>query len=117
MSVLMFSMAGFPPFAGFIGKYLVFLSAVKAKLTWYAALGILSSVVGAWYYLRVIVVMYFMKPEGNEEPLVFPAGLNPTILSAIAIVVLLFILGVYPSPIASYLDVLAGAARSATASL
>jgi len=117
MSVLMFSMAGFPPFAGFIGKYLVFLSAIKAKLTWYAALGILSSVVGAWYYLRVIVTMYFVKPEGNEEPLAFPAGLNPTILSAIAIVVLLFVLGVYPAPIATYLDVLSGAARSATASL
>jgi NADH-quinone oxidoreductase subunit N len=62
MTVLMFSLAGVPPLAGFFGKYFVFLSAVHANLIPLAIIGVLSSVVTAFYYLRIVKVMYFDEP-------------------------------------------------------
>ena len=59
MAVLMFSMAGIPPMAGFIGKFYVFKAAVDAGLYTLAIIGVLTSVVSAYYYLRIIKVMYF----------------------------------------------------------
>ncbi len=59
MALMMFSLAGIPPLAGFWGKYYVFLAAVKAQLWPLAIIGVLASVVGAFYYLRIIKVMYF----------------------------------------------------------
>mgnify|MGYP001189283643 CR=1 FL=1 len=64
--ILMFSMAGIPPLAGFFGKWLVFASAVNAGLIPLAIIGVLTSVVGAFYYLRIIKIMYF---ENNEVKL------------------------------------------------
>ena len=64
--ILMFSMAGIPPLAGFFGKWLVFASAVNAGLIPLAIIGVLTSVVGAFYYLRIIRIMYF---ENNEVKL------------------------------------------------
>jgi len=69
MTVLMFSMAGVPPLAGFFGKYFIFLSAVDAGLTPLAIIGVLSSVVTAYYYLRIIKVMYFDEPVAALDPL------------------------------------------------
>ena len=62
LAMMMFSMAGIPPLAGFFGKLFVFLAAVKAGLYALAILGVLASVVGAYYYLRVIKLMYFDEP-------------------------------------------------------
>jgi NADH-quinone oxidoreductase subunit N len=59
MAVFMFSMAGIPPLAGFIGKLYVFLAAVQAGLWTLAVIGVLTSVIGAFYYLRIVKVMYF----------------------------------------------------------
>jgi len=59
LSLFMFSLAGIPPLAGFFGKYFVFLAAVNAGLLPLAIIGVLSSVVAAYYYLRVVKVMYF----------------------------------------------------------
>ena len=56
---ILFSMAGIPPLAGFFGKWLVFYSAVNANLVFLAIIGVLTSVVGAFYYLRIIKIMYF----------------------------------------------------------
>jgi NADH-quinone oxidoreductase subunit N len=69
MTVLMFSMAGVPPLAGFFGKYFMFLAAVDAGLTPLAIIGVLSSVITAYYYLRIIKVMYFDEPIGALDPL------------------------------------------------
>ena len=69
MTVLMFSLAGVPPLAGFFGKYFMFLAAVKAGLLPLAIIGVLSSVVAAFYYLRIIKVMYFDEPVGALDPL------------------------------------------------
>ncbi len=59
MAVFMFSMAGIPPLAGFLGKLYVFYAVVDGGLYWLAVVGVLSSVVSAYYYLKVIKVMYF----------------------------------------------------------
>jgi NADH-quinone oxidoreductase subunit N len=62
MAVFMFSMAGVPPLSGFFGKLYVFLAAVQSGLWALAVIGVLTSVVGAFYYLRIVKVMYFDAP-------------------------------------------------------
>ncbi len=62
LAMLMFSLAGIPPLAGFFGKYFVFLAAIKADLIWLAVIGVLASVVSAYYYLNIVKVMYFDEP-------------------------------------------------------
>jgi NADH-quinone oxidoreductase subunit N len=63
MAVFMFSMAGVPPLSGFFGKLLVFAAAVQSGLWTLAVIGILTSVVGLYYYWRVVKVMYLDAPE------------------------------------------------------
>ncbi|MCA1800834.1 MAG: NADH-quinone oxidoreductase subunit N [Rhodothermaceae bacterium] len=65
LGIFLFSLAGIPPFAGFIGKYQVFAAAIQADLIGLAIVGVLASVAGVYYYLRVLVFLY-MK-EGTEE--------------------------------------------------
>ncbi|MFC6444671.1 NADH-quinone oxidoreductase subunit NuoN [Shinella zoogloeoides] len=65
MTILMFSLAGIPPMAGFFAKYFVFMAAIEAQLYALAIIGVLSSVVGAYYYLRVIKVMWFDEPTAE----------------------------------------------------
>ncbi len=64
---ILFSMAGIPPLAGFFGKWLVFYSAVNANLIFLAIIGVLTSVVGAFYYLRIIKIMYFDENDVNLD--------------------------------------------------
>ena len=89
--IMMFSMAGIPPLAGFFGKWYVFLAAVEAGLVPLATIGVVTSVVGAFYYLRIIRLMYF---DDTETPL--DAGIpiaNRMVLGASLAVVLLFFAG------------------------
>ncbi len=69
LGIIMFSLAGIPPFAGFFGKYFVFAAAINAGLYWLAVIGILSSVVGAYYYLRIVKIMFLDEPQGAFEPM------------------------------------------------
>jgi NADH-quinone oxidoreductase subunit N len=69
LAVLMFSLAGIPPLAGFFAKFYVFLAAVNAKLWPLAILGVLASVVGAYYYLRMVKLMFFDAPKGAFAPI------------------------------------------------
>ena len=62
LAILMFSLAGIPPLAGFWGKFYVFAAAIHADLYGLAVIGVLASVIGAYYYLRIVKVMYFDKP-------------------------------------------------------
>ncbi len=90
MTILMFSLAGIPPLAGFMAKWYVFLAAVQAGLWPLAILGVLASVVGAFYYLRVIKVMWFDQPvSGPLQPMGFDLKL---VLGVSAAFTLLFIL-------------------------
>jgi NADH-quinone oxidoreductase subunit N len=65
MTIMMFSLAGIPPLAGFWGKWYVFLAAIDAGLYTLAVIGVLASVVGAYYYLRIIKIMWFDEPVGG----------------------------------------------------
>jgi NADH-quinone oxidoreductase subunit N len=70
LAIFMFSMAGIPPLAGFFGKLYIFLSAIEAGLYTLAVIGVLTSVVGAFYYLRIIKLMYFDEPvEAFDRPI------------------------------------------------
>ncbi|MBC7799830.1 MAG: NADH-quinone oxidoreductase subunit NuoN [Gemmatimonadaceae bacterium] len=94
MAVFMFSMAGIPPFSGFFGKLYVFLPAVQSGYWTLAVIGVLTSVVGAFYYLRIIKIMYFdaAEPAFDARPpaVSFVAGVG-------ALVTALFF--VFPAPV------------------
>lgn len=89
LAVLMFSMAGIPPMAGFFGKLFIFQSAIGAGMYALAVIGVISSVVAAYYYLRIIKVMYFDEPvELFDTP--FEGGLS-AVASASAVFCLFFV--------------------------
>ena len=67
MAVLMFSLAGIPPLVGFWGKYFVLSAAIDAGLIWLALLGVIASVIGAFYYLRIIYIMYFGEDNNGLD--------------------------------------------------
>ena len=67
MLVLLFSLAGVPPLVGFFAKYSVLLAAVEANLVWLAVLGVIASVIGAFYYLRIVYLMYFGADESELD--------------------------------------------------
>jgi NADH-quinone oxidoreductase subunit N len=93
MAVFMFSLAGLPPMAGFFGKYYVFLAAVKADMTWLAIVGVLTSLISAYYYLRLVVVMYFRDGEADLEPAPTKAALAAVSIAGFFVLQL----GLYPS--------------------
>jgi len=84
MGILMFSLAGIPPLGGFFGKFYVFLAAVHAGLTWLAVVGVLMAVVSAFYYLRIVKIIYFDPPgEPLDRPI--PRELGATALVSAAL--------------------------------
>ena len=88
LGIFMFAMAGIPPLAGFFGKYFVFLAAIDAGLYGLAVIGLLSSVVAAFYYMRIVKVMYFDEPA---DPFDRPMGRElSVIVAATALFTLLF---------------------------
>jgi NADH-quinone oxidoreductase subunit N len=91
LMIMMFSMAGIPPLAGFFGKWYVFLAAVQAGLVPLAVVGVVMSVVGAFYYLRIIKLMYF---EDTDSPLDADMAMANRLVLGISMgVVLLFFAG------------------------
>ncbi len=93
MAVFMLSMAGIPPTAGFVGKYLVFSSAIQAGEIWLVVLGVLCSAISAYYYLRVLVFMYMREPARVVQPS-FPL---PTLLTIGAMTIATLQFGFFPS--------------------
>jgi NADH-quinone oxidoreductase subunit N len=68
-AMLLFSLAGVPPLAGFFGKFYVFVAAIKAGLFTLSVIGVLTSVIGAYYYLSIVKVMYFDEPLTQLDPM------------------------------------------------
>ncbi len=94
LMIFMFSMAGIPPLAGFFGKWYVFMAAVKADLFGLAVIGVLASVVGAFYYLRIIKIMYF---DDATQPLDGNVGGDlRAIVFGSAVITVLFLLALSP---------------------
>ncbi len=93
LAALLFSLAGVPPLAGFFAKFYVFLAAIEAKLFTLAVIGVLTSVVGAYYYLRIVKLMYMDEPRQAFEPMAPALGL---VLGLTGLFVIFFF--VYPAP-------------------
>jgi NADH-quinone oxidoreductase subunit N len=105
LAMLLFSLAGIPPLAGFFAKFYVFLAAIKAGLYVLAVIGVLTSVVGAFYYLTIVKVMYFDEPVEGFQSM---PGLLRLVLCVSGLINILFF--AYPAP-------LVGAATVAAKSL
>jgi NADH-quinone oxidoreductase subunit N len=104
LAMLLFSLAGIPPLAGFFAKFYVFLAAIKAGLYALAVIGVLASVVGAYYYLMIVKIMYFDEPRPSFEPMAL--GLK-AVLAVTGLFNLLYF--IYPAPL---VDAAGAAARS-----
>jgi NADH-quinone oxidoreductase subunit N len=100
MALFLFSLAGIPPTAGFIAKVRVFTVAIAAGHWELALIGVLASVVAAYFYLRVVTVMFMQEPADDAEP-------DPSLLPRLAIVipaVATLVLGVFPGLVTGFLD-------------
>ena len=95
MTVSLLSLGGLPPTAGFVAKYYIFIAAVSAGHYGLAIIGVLTSVVSVFFYLRVVVNMYMAEPAGAVPPKVSGLGMAALTIAIIAI----FILGILPTPV------------------
>ncbi|HEX7588949.1 MAG TPA: proton-conducting transporter membrane subunit, partial [Anaerolineae bacterium] len=94
LTICMLSLAGFPPFAGFVGKFLIFGAAVETGWTWLAVIGVLNSLVSVYFYLRPVVQMYMSEPVAGWS------GIRVAPLVALALLIAVagvLALGVVPS--------------------
>ena len=94
MAIFMFSLAGVPPFAGFFAKFFVFSAAVQGGMAWLAAIAMLNSAIGAYYYLRITVSMYFGEP--TDETVTTPVRSGPATFGMYVALVFTVLLGIFP---------------------
>lgn len=92
ISIFLLSMAGIPPTAGFMGKFYIITDAIQAGHMVLAVLGIVSSILSMWYYLRLIITMYFKEPEDSFET----TGLTLAPVGTMILAVCVFAIGFYP---------------------
>ena len=92
ITVFLLSMAGIPPTAGFMGKFYIITSAISAGQTALAVIGVVSSILSMWYYLRLVINMYFHDAEDSFEITGSPLAMAGTF----ALVVCVFAIGLYP---------------------
>lgn len=99
MAVFLLSLAGFPPTAGFMGKFYIFSAAVKKGYIGLALIGVINSAISVYYYLRVVVLMYMVEPRREFRPL------KVGIFTSIALIISIWgtiQLGVYPSGVIDF---------------
>jgi NADH-quinone oxidoreductase subunit N len=108
MTIFLLSLGGFPPLAGFIAKWYVFSAAVQAGYYWLAIIGVLTSVVSVFFYLRIVVMMYMTPAESPARVPVVPrlAG-AALVISA----VLIFYLGILPTQVLDWAAASIGSIR------
>ncbi len=99
MSIFLFSLAGIPPFAGFMGKYFVFAAAINSGLVIPAVIGILTSAIGAYYYISIVKTMYF---DEKDQPKVITSTHMAPVAGIIVLVILVIAFGVFPSLVQGY---------------
>ncbi|HEX4448002.1 MAG TPA: NADH-quinone oxidoreductase subunit N [Polyangiaceae bacterium] len=109
-ALFLVSLAGVPPTAGFFGKWFVFKAAIEGGLYWLAVLGLINSVIGAYYYLRVLVYMYMREPAAGA-PVAVPMRSGYVSAALIVSAILVLALGLTPT---RYLDLAIGAATFGT---
>lgn len=103
LTIFLFSLAGIPPFAGFWGKYYIFLSAIQNNYIWVAIVGILLSLIGVYYYIKVILYMWFYEPVVSTDE-AFSSEFSFT--AAFISVIGLFAFGIYPDLVLRYLRII-----------
>ncbi len=94
-AMLMLSLAGIPPLAGFFAKFYVFMAAIEAHLYVLAVIGVVASVVGAYYYLRIVKIIYFDEPAPAFDRSAIGPSLG-TVLTLASVFTLLFVVGAAP---------------------
>jgi len=95
LMVALLSLAGMPPLAGFIGKFYVFASAVNSGLVWLAIVGVLNAIIGLYYYLTILKVVYLHRSERDAEPV--PVS-RPAALVLVTCVAAILMLGIFSAP-------------------
>jgi NADH-quinone oxidoreductase subunit N len=106
LAIFMFSMAGIPPLGGFLAKFFVFQAAIQSELYTLAVIGVVTSVIAAYYYVRIVKLMYFDDPVDSFDR---PGGWAMNgIIGATGLITLLFLLMMNP---------VLNSARAAAASL
>jgi NADH-quinone oxidoreductase subunit N len=98
MALIMFSMAGVPPMVGFVAKLMVLEAVVAQGMVWLAVVAVVFSIIGAFYYLRVVKMIYFDKPTGDEGPVSTNSSARVAITINGAVILLL---GLYPATLFS----------------
>ncbi len=96
MALFMFSLAGLPPTAGFVGKFLIFSAAIEANYVWLAVLGVITSLVSAYYYLRLVVMM-FMRPGTPTVAEGWGARLSVSLMALATLAI-----GLFPYPVIAF---------------
>ena len=94
MSVMLLSLAGFPPTAGFVGKFYIFKAAIGAGHIWLVIIGAVNTAISAFYYLRVVVTMYMREPE---EELEFSPYASTLVVGLIIAAIGVLLIGILPS--------------------
>ncbi len=96
-SLFMLALAGIPLTSGFVGKFGVFTAAIASGATWLVIIGVIASVIAAFFYVRVIVIMYFSDPTPDTASVVVPSAFTTIALAAAATVTI--VLGIFPQPV------------------
>ena len=91
--IILFSLAGIPPLAGFFAKFYIFMAVIESKMYALAVIGLLTTVISAFYYLRIIKVIYFDKPKKSFEKN-YDIGLKTSVILSSILILIYFI---YPS--------------------
>jgi NADH-quinone oxidoreductase subunit N len=99
MTIFLLSLGGFPPFGGFIAKWFIFTAAMQAGYSWLAIIGVLTSVVSVYFYLRIVVMMY-MTP--SAAPMALPAVPRMAGAALVASAILVFYLGILPTQVMNW---------------
>ncbi len=94
MTIMLLSLAGFPPTAGFVGKFYIFKSAVQAGHIWLVIIGAINTAISAFYYLRVVVTMYMREPE---EELPFASYPSTLVVGLVLAAIGVLLIGILPS--------------------
>ena len=94
MALMLFSMIGLPFTTGFVGKFLIFLSAVNANMTWLAVIGIINSIISVFYYAKIIIAAYTSKSNPKKTSMD-----SCTVVVILACLLITIIFGIYPQPI------------------
>lgn len=97
LSIFMLGLAGIPLTSGFVSKFAVFVAAIEAGATWLVIIGVITSLIAAFFYVRVVVIMFFAQPTEKTASVVVPSAFTTVALAAgVAVTV---ILGVMPQPV------------------